>query len=109
MKHDPISGPIPRHEFRKLATAPHGEALRVIRKHDPLFGREPGEKIKWRVEFERRARERGYGVVEAATLKEAQELAEKLKAREIDWEPDWNSDEQGEVVSLEPDVEPDAA
>lgn len=105
MKHDPISGPIPRAEFTALIAAPHGEAIKVIRKYDPLFGREAGEKIKWRVTYRRKAWETGRAMVEAKTLKEAQKLADDMDGRQIDWEPTYSSDDAGDVESIEPDEE----
>lgn len=103
MKHDPVTGPLSRAEFQKLVTAPHGEAVKVIKKFDPLYGLEPGEPIEWWVTFKRSmVTETGRAVVKAATLQEAQKLAEELKANDIDWEPDYRSGDCGEITELEP-------
>lgn len=101
MKHDPITGPISKREFKALVEAPHGEAQKVIRKYDPLYGLAPGVEVTWWVTFERHARETGRATVKAATLKEAQELAEEMNANQIDWEPDYRSSDCGEIVSVE--------
>lgn len=89
MNHDPISGPIPRNEFKELVKAAHGVALRTIRKYDPLFGREPGEKIKWKVRV--RSDMEGVAYVSAANEKEAMALACDLTSAEVDWE-DYSDD-----------------
>lgn len=99
--HDRATGPIPREEFAKLASAPFGEAEKVIRKYDPLWRRKEGEKIKWKVTFSRTIRETGYATVEAENEKEAEKLADDVPDNKIDW-CDYGGD--GEIDSME--VEP---
>lgn len=85
-KLDPVTGPIPRDEFSKLVVAPYGQALKEIRKYDPLYGRITGEKFKWAVRFTREVEEEGWGYVEAATEEEVIELGKKLKAKDLNWD-----------------------
>lgn len=80
---DPVSGPLSREELRALAAAPHGQAVKVIRKHDPLFGRQEGEKIEWSVEYT--AEIKGYATVMATSLKEAEKEADNLEVANISW------------------------
>ncbi len=96
MAHDPITGPLSRTEFAELVTAPHGEAKKIIRKHDPYYRLEPGEKVRFRVEVS--GRMRGMGFVEATSQQEAEKLAEALSDASFDW--------QGgdfDIISVEPD------
>jgi hypothetical protein len=81
---NPISGPVPINEFREMVNLPAGEARKCIRKYDPLFGREPGEKIKWEVRFTGQGV--GYAVVEAASKKDAEKLADKISDADIEWD-----------------------
>lgn len=105
MKYDPATGPIPPAVFKALVDAPYGEAARAIQKYDPLFGKESEEEREWWVTFKRRATETGRATVKATTMKEAQELAEALSGREIEWDADWSNTDPGEVVSVEiPDL-----
>ena len=98
---DPISGPIPREKFVELINAPFGEATKVIRKYDPLYGREDGEVIRWNVKFARKAYETGYATVEASSKEEAEKIASEMSGSKIDWEPDYD-DELGEIIDIEP-------
>lgn len=101
-KLDPVTGPIPREEFKKLVDAPYGEALRRIRKHDPLYGRPPGEKFKWACTFTREVTEEGVGYVMAESEEEAEEMAGKLKESDLHWDV---SDRYGSMVldSVDPE------
>lgn len=81
---DPVTGPIPRLLFKGLVGAAHGQALKAIRQFDPLFGREPGEKIKWQVTAE--CRVRGYATIEATSQNEANRLARDLLDAEFSWD-----------------------
>jgi hypothetical protein len=83
MSHDPVTGPLSREEFVELITAPYGEATKIIRKHDPFYQREPGEKVRWRVEAS--GRMRGTAYIEAADQKEADKLANELNDASFDW------------------------
>lgn len=87
---DPISGPIPRDEFKALVSAPFGEAEKVIRKFDPLWHRAPDEKIKWRVKFTMEATMVGYATVEASSEPEAEALANDISDASICWDHDSN-------------------
>ena len=101
---DPITGPLSREDFRSLWDAPYGEALEAIRKHDPLYGRKPGEKIRWRVTLKREVPEIGTATVIAATEEEATQLADKLTDAEIDWDvDDCYADADGIVEKVEPE------
>lgn len=73
---DPVSGPLSKDELRALVDAPFGQATKIIRRHDPLYGRAPGEKIRWKVRLE--GHMQGTAYVEAATEKEASDLADKI-------------------------------
>lgn len=83
MSMDPITGPMPRAEFKALVEAPFGEATKAIRKYDPLFGRKPGEKLKWEVRC--RSTMEGWAYVEAENEDEADKLAAKLSCNDVDW------------------------
>ena len=99
---DPITGPMPRSEFVEAVNAPFGQARKAIRKYDPLWGREAGEPIKWKVKYSRRIREEGTATVEAATLKEAEKLADKLPEDQISWDVSNSWDDDIEIESVEP-------
>lgn len=86
MQLDPVTGPISREKLHELAAAPYGEALKEIRKHDPFWGIAPGEKVKFRVNASRKAREEGFATVEAETEEEAKELAKKLRESDFCWD-----------------------
>jgi hypothetical protein len=95
---DPSTGPIPRDEFVKLVNAPYGEALKGIRKYDPLWGRQPGEKIKWKVKCRTVGIRYGEAEVEATSEQHAKKLAENLTYDEVEW--DWDEDDF-EIVKVE--------
>lgn len=84
MKHDPVSGPIPREKFNALVTAPHGEARDIIRQYDPFWGLAPDAKIEFEVEVS--AEVTGYAIVKASSLEEAKKLAEKLTADDVEFD-----------------------
>jgi hypothetical protein len=101
---DKITGPLSREEFRALSTAPFGTATDVIRKYDPLYGRQPGEKIRWLVTLTREVPERGYATVIAETEEEAAQLAANLTETEIDWEPDCDACyDEGTIEKIVPE------
>ncbi|MCK1445396.1 hypothetical protein IVB43_23715 [Bradyrhizobium sp. 48] len=103
MKLDPVTGPVPREKFSELVEAPHGQAVRMIRRYDPYYGRKEGEPFKWAVRFTREIEEEGYGYVEAATEEEAEELGRQLKEKDLTWDV---SDRYGHAVfdGVEPEV-----
>ena len=84
-KIDPVTGPVPREKFNEIVNAPYGQATKLIRKYDPLYGRN-GEKFKWAVRFTREVEEEGWGHVEAATEEEAIELGRKLDPDKLNWD-----------------------
>jgi hypothetical protein len=84
MKLDPVTGPMSREELRACVEAPHGGAAKIIRKHDPLFGLQPGEKIEWEVQCS--GITHGTAYVKAASQEEADRLAADLTSGDVDWE-----------------------
>jgi hypothetical protein len=96
---DRSTGPVPRAEFADLVNAPFGQAVKVIRKYDPLYGRQPGEKIKWVVQVQEMGRRDGTAEVEAASEKEAEKIAENLSSDDVEWDYD-GADFR--IVSIEP-------
>jgi hypothetical protein len=94
---DPISGPMPRDQFRELVDAPFGAATKAIRKYDPQFGRADGEKFRWRVHAE--STMRGSAYVMASSQEEADDLAADLDCNDFDW-CDYSSD--FDVLEVEP-------
>ena len=100
MVDDPVTGPISKELFKKLADAPFGEATKTIRQHDPLWGRAEGEKIEWIITVQREVTGLGTAIIKAASENEANDLADDLVSSEIDWDDvdiNWF-----EVVSVEP-------
>ncbi len=97
---DPSTGPVPRDKFRELINAPCGEAVKIIRQYDPLWGIPAGKKIMWRVDC-RRTRIDGLAYVEASSEKEAQNLADDLAGCEVDWDTD---EDDFEILSVKPDL-----
>jgi len=100
MQQDPIFGPLSREKLQELSAAPYGEALKEIRKHDPLFGLREGETITWRVRATRQAREYGYANVDAASQEEATRIAEKLDEANFSW--DCDDADEFEIDTVEP-------
>jgi hypothetical protein len=96
------TGPLSPDELKALANAPYGEAVKAIRKHDPLFGLREGQKIRWRVTFEREIREEGVAYVTASSEDEATELGANLESSAINWDVRGYFDENGDLVSVEP-------
>lgn len=98
-QHDPVTGPLSREQFAALVAAPYGEAVKAIRKHDPLYDRDEGEPIKWKIRLRRTSTETGIAYVEAATEKGAEALADLLNERDISW--DYDDSDEFEIVSVE--------
>jgi hypothetical protein len=86
MQFDPVTGPLTREKLSELVRAPHGQALKEIRKFDPLFGLMEGELIEWRVRASRRAPEDGFATVKADSLEAAKKLAGNLKESDFCWD-----------------------
>ena len=99
MAHDPITGPLSRSQFADLVAAPHGEATKIIRKHDPFYKREPGEKVRWRVVAS--GRMCGTTYVEASDQKEADKLADDLTDASFDWQDGGGG---WDIVTVELDI-----
>ena len=95
-------GPLSAEQFQTLVDAPFGKALQTLRQYDPMWGRAPGETIRWRVTVSRLVREVGTAYVEAASEREAENLAANLDDRQINW--DWDSCNSNDemVESVEP-------
>ena len=97
---DPVTGPFTRQQFQELVSAPYGEALKKIREVDPYLGIRPGEKIRFRVTGS--ARLQGVAFIQAESIKQAQELADKLGEHDFDWGGYGCSDV--DIVDVEPDA-----
>lgn len=91
------TGPLTPDELKALAEAPYGEATKAIRKHDPMFGRKPGEKVEWQLLARNTSTFVAY--VEAETEDEAHELARKLGSAEWDF---YSTNKSFEILSVEP-------
>lgn len=92
---DPVTGPVPREVFKALADAPHGQALKEIRKYDPQYGTGGDNSLplkKWIVFFTaRHVRATGSLIIEAPTKDAARAAAPQKIDTEIDrleWEID---------------------
>lgn len=98
------TGPIPPEEFKALVDAPHGHALKIIQKYDPLYGRFPagGEPRKWRVKLSKEITATGFVTVEAVTAEEAEELAHGVPDHKIDWDYDFDDDGTSWVEEVKP-------
>src|SRR5262245_47066979 len=83
LKLDPITGPLTREAFQEAVVAPFGEAKKIIRRFDPMWGRPDGEKFTWRVRV--RGTMFGTAYVEAASEEEANDEACNLRDADIDW------------------------
>ncbi len=95
---DPATGPVPRAKFYALVDAAYGEATKVIRKYDPMFGRKEGEQLQWLVTYTQEIY--GYAYVHATSEKEARELAKRLnRSKEIAWETP--EKDEGQLLSVE--------
>ncbi|MCA3623609.1 MAG: hypothetical protein IOC52_05455 [Methylobacterium sp.] len=70
----------------RAAQAPAGGAAKIIREVDPTFGLKDGEKIRWRVTFERIVRETAEYVVEAANKEDAEKVADRVPGRLLTFE-----------------------
>jgi hypothetical protein len=77
------TGPLTPEHLKELAQAPFGEALEAIRQHDPLHGRGPGERFKWRVWLSCRAF--GEATVMAADEGGALEAAAALDESDVEY------------------------
>lgn len=101
MTKDASTGPIPRDVFARLIDAPHGEALNTIRKYDPLFRRQNGELLKWKVTYFRTILDTGTAIIEAADEKQAWIIADKISTKEISWSMGDASPHAGCIESVE--------
>lgn len=96
------SGPISPEELQRIAELPYGQAQRELRKHDPMYGVKPGDKIKFTVELVTHARLRAYTTVEAESEEEAMKIAEKISPHNLDFEYDGDGRDDVEAVSASP-------
>lgn len=96
---DPISGPLSRQQLAELVKAPYGECVKVIRKYDPQYGRQPGEKFRWKITA--RCEMDGVGYVMASDENEAAKLADEMADISFDWSARWPSDM--EIISVKPE------
>lgn len=89
------TGPLSPEEFKALVDAPHGQALKAIRKYDPLYGKfsAEGEPRKWRVKMTKEVQAVGFVTVEAVTEEEAEALAHGVPDHKIDWDFDYYDDD----------------
>jgi hypothetical protein len=78
------AGPLTVERLKELADAPMGRATKALREHDPMWNRQPGDKIRWKVTFREWVLMEGYKYVEAETEEEAQKLADEIKEDQID-------------------------
>jgi hypothetical protein len=102
---DPITGPVPPEEFRRLVDAPHGEAVKAIRKYDPTYGLKDGETIKWIVTYEREVTQVGTITVDASSEDEAEKLADEILENDEErfaWESTDSFADNYELISVEP-------
>lgn len=98
----PISGPISPDELKSLADLPYGQATIELRKHDPLYGVKPGQKIEWIVRVSCETKMEGYVTVKADSEEEAIRKAERVPASTIDWNFSGYDDEEVEACHAEP-------
>lgn len=87
----PATGPISPAEMQALADAPYGKAAEVLRKHDPFFGRDTGERIPWKLKLSRDVRQTATITVMAASEEEAEAEAER-EIYTVDWDTDGDDD-----------------
>lgn len=99
----PISGPISPEELQAIAELPYGQAAVELRKHDPAWGKAPrdGGKIRWTVFCTQRVIMEAEVMVEAETEEEAMDLVADMREGDLNW--DYNSSEDFEVESAEPE------
>jgi hypothetical protein len=80
----PSFGPVPPNEFAEAQRAPFGQATKILRKYDPLFGRVgPGPTKTFRISVRKRVYRTDSASVEVEATDEAQ-------ARDLIDEMDWN-------------------
>jgi hypothetical protein len=98
---DPVSGVFTREQLRELAAAPgFGSAAKIIRRHDPMWGRKDGEEIKWLVTFTRQVTENGHAYVRASSKEDAEKLAADLDSKNINWCADYADEEYGDIEAV---------
>lgn len=95
---DPITGPVPREKFVEAVSAPYGQAQKIIREFDPLWGLAEGEEIEWKVKAKISYPARGTATVRAAGVKEAEAKVDELTFDDFDWD----DLDDFEIVSVEP-------
>lgn len=90
-------GPITSDDMLAAIAAPAGGAAKIIRKSDPMWGREPGEEIEWRVRLRAKRPLSGTVIVSATSAKEAMQRAEDLDS----WAIDWDDGDETDIEAIE--------
>lgn len=87
--HHASFGPVPKHEFERAKKAPYGQAARILRKYDPMFGLvENAENLKYfSVSVSRIIEKDDHAIVKvrATTEDAARELVDKMDWTNFDW------------------------
>ncbi len=97
-------GKLTPEEMAAAVNAPAGQAVKILRKADPLWGRGDGEKIKWRARCSRRVKEYGSITVEATSQEEAERLIERADDGEFSWGDDFDAGYMDDGFEIE-DIE----
>lgn len=83
-------GPLSPEEMQQAIAAPHGAAVKIIRQHDPMWGRAHGEAIKWKVRVTQEVVMEAFVEVEADSQEDALAAAEALDANKLSWDHDYD-------------------
>lgn len=97
-------GPMSADEFQRAVDAPYGQAMTMLRQHDPMWGKFPkgeGEKIRWKVRLHQQVTMMAITYVEAESQAEAEALAELVDAKTLTFDSFIDAD-SGEVVDVVP-------
>lgn len=94
------TGPLTPEELKALVEARHGQALKAIQKHDPLYGKlsNAGDPVKYRVKLTKDVRAYGYVTVEAVTPEDAEAMAEEIPDHLVSWDYDDDGVSEAEWV-----------
>jgi hypothetical protein len=96
-------GPLTPEEFQSAVDAPYGRAADILRQHDPMWGKFPGdgEKVKWKVRLYQQVTMQSVTYVEAATEEEAEALAAQIDTGALTFDTFIDADD-GEIVDVVP-------
>lgn len=94
-------GPVPAEVMAKAVAAPAGQAAKIMRQYDPLFGKGEGEPVRWKCKLSRTVRQSATVYVEAPTEEQAEELAAEFEDDSAVWDDDDTDD--FEIESIEPE------